>query len=171
MFYVKTLGAALGVTLLTATGAFAQETYELYGQESGWNVFANKTTGGCFIESPDNNGYVVQMGIRTAGDEMAFVGIFQQGANANMGEGESRNLVVMLDDRPYIITANSSEGRLPDGYSGGYTFTNDPGFIEDVSQRYKMKVFTSPADSFEIDLAGSKDAIKMVRECYAAQNG
>jgi len=169
MFTTKTFACGVALAAITATATFA-ETYDRYGAVDSWTVFANTETKGCFIESENNNGNVVQMGIRDAGDTVGFIGVFNKGESV-LSKGEKREMLVELDGDPFTIIAHSSEDRVSDGYTGGYMFANNPDFIRDISEKNVMKVHTSDSTSFEIDLTGTKKALEMARECYASQNG
>jgi hypothetical protein len=62
-------------------------------------------------------------------------------------------------------------GNITKGYSGGYVLSDDPQFVTDIAQQYEMVVFPEKEYAFVVNLAGTKKAIEMARECNAKQTG
>ncbi len=46
-----------------------------YGEESGWNIFVDKSRNTCLIERVDENTNVVQMGL-TPDKDFGYMGVF-----------------------------------------------------------------------------------------------
>lgn len=166
---IKKLAMTTASVLLMTTGAFAAEEYANFGEAGGWTVWANKTSGGCFIENRNNNGNAIQMGLRTNKDKVAFIGVWNHN-NTIMEPGEKRDMKLDVDGRPYTFEATANENPVTDGLTGGYMWLNNPDFISDVENGHVMTIHTSADTSFEINLDGTKKSLEMARDCFAAQN-
>ena len=75
---------SVALTCFAATAALAQP-YTAMGSQSGWNIFKNEATGGCFMERETSEGIVLQIGsvltMTGAGDasDYGYLGIYVPG--------------------------------------------------------------------------------------------
>ncbi len=168
MFKSFTIAAATVVAL--AAPSFAADTYEKYGEENGWTIWANTTTKGCFLENRNNNGNVVQMGLTPNKQGLGFVGIWNHNTPI-MEPGETRDMSLDVDGNGYTFVAAANEGTVSEGLTGGYMYVNNPDFVSDVENGQVMTIHTTAENSVEVDLTGTKKGIEMARACYASMNG
>jgi hypothetical protein len=165
---IKTFALAAASAIVMASGALAEE-YAKYGSESGWTIWANKTSGGCFLENRNNNGNTVQMGLRSNKANQAFLGVWNH-AESIMKKGETRDMRLDIDGGVYTFVAKANIGVVSEGLTGAYMYLNNPDFIADIENGNVMTVHTTDSTSFEIDLTGTKKGIARARECFAALN-
>lgn len=162
----KTLAALLTI----ATAGLAQaDTFTLYGEVDGWKVFADETKKSCLIETKDSAENVIQMGL-TADRGVGYLGVFVKG-ETDFEAGDTEAVAILLGENLYVGEATAMKGNLSNGYSGGYILSDDPQFVKDIAQQYTMTVFPEKEYGFSIDLAGTKKAIEMARECNQKQLG
>jgi len=163
----KIAGIATALTL--AAGAVCAESskFENYGSVEGWNVFVDHEKKSCLIESMDEAENVVQMGL-TRDRGVGYLGVFTK-AETTIGKDEKQMVAVLIGENLYIGKATGMRGNITEGYSGGYILSDDPRLVEDIAQQYTMTVFPETTFAFQINLAGTKKAIEMARECNAKQ--
>ncbi|WP_204113257.1 hypothetical protein [Shimia biformata] len=155
--------AVLSLIVVTAQAAAADGHFKLFGQSEGWNVFTDTEKMTCMIESSDDAGNVVQMGL-TQERDVAYVGVFTQ-AETGIKRDSKEAVAILLGDKLYIGEATGMRGNITKGYSGGYVLSDDPQFVEDIQKQYKMVVFPEKEYSFIVDLSGTYKAIEMARDC------
>lgn len=153
------------VLAIAATGAVA-ETFMKYGEVEGWKVFADTEKRSCLIEKIDDAGNVVQMGL-TADRGVGYVGVFTL-AETGIKKDDKAAVAIAIGDNLYIGESTGMRGNITKGYSGGYVLSDDPQFVTDIAQQYKMIVFPEKDWVFEVDLTGTKKAIEMAKECNAS---
>ena len=158
-----TAGAAIIAAGTLATTDARADTFEKFGDVEGWNVFIDNEKMSCLIEKSDDVGNVVQMGL-TTDRAAAYVGVFTN-QKTDIKKGDKEAVAVLLDDQLYVGEATGMRGNITKGYSGGYVLSDDPQFVDDVAQKYTMTVFPEKEYAFVVDLAGTKKAIEMAREC------
>lgn len=134
--------------------------FEKWGEESGWNIFVDKSRNACLIERIDENKNVVQMGL-TADKDFGYVGVFTQ-ADIDF---KDQKVHLRLDDKAYVGEATAAPANLARGYKGGYILANNPNFVDDIMKRYNMIVMPEDANAFEVSLDGTMKAIEAAREC------
>lgn len=166
MFKSTMTVAAVAFTALLASSAVAS-TFENYGSVEGWNVFIDHEKKTCLIEAVDSAENVVQMGV-TKDRSVGYIGIFTKGETA-IKRDEKEGVAILIGDNIYVGEATGMRGNITEGYSGGYVTSDNPMFVKDVEQQYEMIVFPETDYSFVVDLAGTKKAIAMGRECNAKQ--
>jgi hypothetical protein len=163
------IALAAGVVALLAGGAaYADQSvlpkdnaeFVKWGEESGWNIFIDKSRNACLIERVDENANVVQMGL-TADKDFGYLGVFTL---ADI-EFEDDKVHLLLDDKPYVGDAYLAPSNLAAGYKGGYILANNPDFVEDVQRRFNMVVMPEHSNSFEVSLDGTLKAIDAARMC------
>lgn len=152
--------------MMLATAAHA-EKFAPYGAVEGWNIYADTEKKSCMIESKDDLGNVVQMGL-TADRGVAYIGVFTQ-AETNIKKGDKEAVVIVLGDKVYAGEATGMRGNITKGYSGGYVLTDDPAVIEAVAQEYVMSVFPEKDYGFVVNLKGTKKAIEAAAKCNQEQ--
>ncbi|WP_299356447.1 hypothetical protein [uncultured Shimia sp.] len=166
MTFTKLAASAALATTLVATGALAEDRYSHFGSVEGWNVFTDHEKKSCFIESKDDFGNVVQMGL-TRDRGVAYIGVFTT-AETDIKKGQKEGVAVVLGDNVYVGEATGMRGNITEGYSGGYVLTDDAGIIEQIQKQREMVVFPEKAYGFIMDLTGTFKAIEMGKECNAA---
>ena len=158
--------AATALTAAIATSAMASDRYAHYGSVEGWNVFTDKEKNTCFIESKDDAGNVVQMGLTREDRSVAYIGVFTS-AETDIKNGQKEAVAVLLGDNLYVGEATGMRGNITEGYSGGYVLTDDPEIVTQIQKQYEMVVFPEKAYGFIVDLTGTFNAIEMGKKCNA----
>lgn len=153
------------VLAFAANGAVA-ETFMKYGEVEGWKVFADTEKVSCLIEKIDEVGNVVQMGL-TEDRGVGYVGVFTL-AETGIKKDDKAAVAIAIGENLYIGESTGMRGNITKGYSGGYVLSDDPQFVTDIAQQYKMIVFPEKDWVFEVDLTGTKKAIEMAKECNAS---
>ncbi|AXI46475.1 hypothetical protein C1J03_10860 [Sulfitobacter sp. SK012] len=166
MLRIKQIATAAIVTAALTTGASA-ETYEKYGEVEGWKVFVDQEKKSCLIEAVDAFENVVQMGL-TADRSIGYLGVFTK-ADTNIKKGDTEGVAILIGENIYLGEVTGMRGNITKGYSGGYVLSDSPMFVKDIEQQYEMVVFPETEYSFVVDLAGTKKAIEMARECNDKQ--
>ncbi|GAB5436388.1 hypothetical protein [Falsiruegeria mediterranea] len=157
---------AAAACVLAATTAQA-EKFEPYGAVEGWNIYADTEKKSCMIESKDDFGNVVQMGL-TADRGVAYIGVFTQ-AETNIKKGDKEAVAIVLGDKIYVGEVTGMRGNITKGYSGGYVLTDDPAVIEAVAKEYVMSVFPEKEYGFVVNLKGTYKAIEAAAKCNQEQ--
>lgn len=159
------------IAIAFSTGMLSAETtkFENFGSVEGWNVFIDHEKKSCLIEAIDEAENVVQMGL-TKDRGVGYLGVFTK-AETSIEKGDKELVAVLLGDNLYVGEVTGMRGNITEGYSGGYILSDDPQLVEDIAQQYTMVVFPETSFAFEINLAGTKKAIEMARECNAQQLG
>ncbi len=163
---IKQIAAATVVIASLATTAGA-ETYEKYGEIEGWKVFIDVEKKSCLIEAVDSAENVIQMGL-TADRSVGYLGVFTK-AKTDIKKGNEEGVGILIGENIYFGVATGMRGNITKGYSGGYVTSDSPMFVKDIEQQYEMIVFPETDYSFVVDLAGTKKAIEMARECNDKQ--
>jgi hypothetical protein len=101
---------------------------------------------------------------------VGYLGVFTK-AETSIEKGDKELVAVLLGDNLYVGEVTGMRGNITEGYSGGYILSDDPQLVEDIAQQYTMVVFPETSFAFEINLAGTKKAIEMARECNKQQLG
>lgn len=159
-----TLGALAFVGLSTAALA---DNFLKYGEVEGWKVYIDQEKKSCLIEAVDSAENVVQMGL-TADRSVGYLGVFTK-AETSVTAGETETVAILIGENMYIGEATGMRGNITAGYSGGYVLSDSPEFVKDIEQQYTMTVFPEKEYAFTVDLAGTKKAIAMARECNTKQ--
>lgn len=166
MFATKLATAAAVLTAALTTAATA-DTYAKYGEIEGWTVYIDAEKKSCLIEAVDSAENVVQMGL-TQDRSVGYLGVFTKG-ETTIRKGEEEAVAILIGENLYVGEATGMRGNITKGYSGGYVTSDNPMFVKDIEQQYEMIVFPDSDFSFIVDLAGTKKAIAMAKECNAAQ--
>ena len=158
-------GAAALVTLIAShAGA---DTFVKYGEIEGWKVFIDQEKKSCMLETVDSAENVVQMGL-TKDRAVGYLGVFTKG-ETEVKSGEAETVAILIGENLYVGQAMGMRGNITKGYSGGYVLSDDPQFAKDIAQQYVMTVFPEKDYGFTVDLAGTKKAMEMARECNEKQ--
>lgn len=160
---IKALGAGL-IVAASATGAMAESKFTHYGSVEGWNVFTDHEKNSCFIETKDDVGNVVQMGLTKEDRSVAYIGVFTT-AETDIKKGQKEAVAVLLGDSVFVGEATGMRGNITEGYTGGYVLTDDPEIVTLIQKEYTMAVFPEKAYGFIVDLKGTYKAIEMGKEC------
>lgn len=157
---VLTVVAAIG-----ATSASAQATR--YAIESGWTVYVNNATLGCFAERVQPDGWVFQLGQPKQGDEFGFLALY---ANEDVGieTNDANRIVFQIDGTNY---EGYSIGNRQAQYDGGVVYTANPAFAEALSDQSDLTMFPGEENQYTVDVSGIGAAIAKTRECIATQSG
>lgn len=163
------LAATTAIPSLT-TSAMAQSAQEVLPlstdeivQERNWKkwaIFRNNTRGHCFGTKSDESG-VLQMGV-TADETMGYVGVF---IKADVPEGESQNVRVLLGEQTFVGEASGPVQHLGDGWHGGYILANNKDFRRAIEANDVMTVFPDMPYSVTIDITGANNAIFEIAKC------
>lgn len=167
MIVSKAALLALALSLLAPPLLADAGKFEGYGSVEGWSVFVDHDKKSCLIEAIDADENVVQMGL-TKDRGVGYLGVFTK-ADIAIEKDQKELVAVLLGENLYIGEATGMRGNITEGYSGGYILSDDPQLVEDIAQQYSMVVFPETSFAFEINLAGTKKAIEMARECNAKQ--
>lgn len=163
---MKRFSLALAVTAFCATNAGA-DTFLKYGEIEGWKVFIDQEKKSCLIEAVDSAENVIQMGL-TDDRSVGYLGVFTK-AETNIQKDAKEAVAILIGENIYIGDATGMRGNITKGYSGGYVLSDDPQFAKDLAQQYEAIVFPEKEYSFVINLAGTKKAMEMARECNEKQ--
>jgi hypothetical protein len=150
---------------MAATAVASDGKFENFGSVEGWNVFIDHEKKSCLIEAIDAEENVVQMGL-TEDRGVGYIGVFTK-AETDIKKGDTQAVAVLIGDNVYVGEATGMRGNITEGYSGGYILSDDPQLVEDVAQQYTMVVFPETTFAFEVNLAGTKKAIELARDCNA----
>ena len=161
------LATAAAVLTVALSSAAAADTYAKYGEVDGWKVYIDAEKKSCLIEAVDSAENVVQMGL-TEDRSVGYLGVFTK-AETSIMKGSKEGVAILIGENLYVGEATGMRGNITKGYSGGYVTSDNPMFVKDIEQQYEMIVFPESDYSFVVDLAGTKKAIAMARECNAAQ--
>lgn len=167
MLLATKIATAAVVISAALTSAAAADTYAKYGEVEGWKVFIDADKKSCLIEAVDSDENVVQMGL-TEDRSVGYLGVFTK-ADTGIKKGSKEGVAILIGENLYLGEATGMRGNITKGYSGGYVTSDNPMFVKDIEQQYEMIVFPESDYSFIVDLAGTKKAIAMARECNAAQ--
>ncbi|MEM1076710.1 MAG: hypothetical protein AAGI36_19805, partial [Pseudomonadota bacterium] len=108
-----------------------------------------------------------QMGL-TEDRGVGYLGVFTKG-ETDIKKGDTEAVVILIGENMYVGEATGMRGNITKGYSGGYVLSDSPQFAEDLAQQYTMTVFPEKEFAFIVDLAGTKKAIALARECNEKQ--
>ncbi len=158
------LAAAAAGIFATSTAA---DSFLKYGAIEGWNVYIDEDKRSCLIEAVDDAENVVQMGL-TEDRSVGYLGVFTKG-ETTVKKGETESVAILIGENLYVGEVMGMRGNITKGYSGGYVVSDDPQFANDIAQQYVMTVFPEKEYAFTIDLAGTKKAMELARECNQAQ--
>ncbi|MEM1353021.1 MAG: hypothetical protein AAGF27_11800 [Pseudomonadota bacterium] len=163
-----TTKTALAALIACGLGSAAwADSFLKYGETEGWSVYIDEEKKSCLIEAVDDAENVVQMGL-TQDRSVGYLGVFTK-AETDVKRGETEAVAILIGDNIYIGEATGMRGNITKGYSGGYVLSDSPQFVKDIEQQYTMTVFPEKEYAFIVDLAGTKKAIEMARECNAKQ--
>lgn len=143
------------------------DTFLKYGEVEDWKVFIDEEKRSCLIEAVDDLENVVQMGL-TEDRSVGYLGVFTKG-ETNIKKGEQEAVAILIGENIYLGEATGMRGNITKGYSGGYVLSDNPQFVKDLEQQFEMVVFPETDYAFSVDLAGTKKAIELARECNAKQ--
>lgn len=160
--------AATAFAVICATSATA-DTFLKYGETEGWNVYIDEDKKSCLIEAVDGAENVVQMGL-TDDRAVGYLGVFTKG-ETTIKKDETETVAILIGENLYVGEVKGMRGNITEGYSGGYVVSDDPQFAKDIAQQYVMTVFPQKEYAFTIDLAGTKKAMELARECNQQQIG
>lgn len=150
------------VVVSAATVGSAQTKF---AEEGGWGVYVNDATLGCFAQKTQEDGYVFQLGQAEKGQDFGFLALY---ANEDVGidDNEVSRVVFTIDGTEY---QGYTIGRRQGEYDGGFVYTNNPSFVEGLSQQSKLTLFPGAENEYVVDTAGIDAAINKTLECIEAQ--
>lgn len=167
------LAATCATVVLTATSAIAKDSvlpgddgFTTWGEAGGWTVFVDNERKSCLIERMDENKNVVQVGL-TKKKEYAYVGVFTK-TDIGLKSGKEK-VFISLDGVLYEGKAHKKTKHLTEGYTGGYILADNPEFIADFANKYKMVVFPEKDFAFVVNLDGTKKAVEAGIQCNLEQ--
>jgi len=161
----NTVSLAIVSAFMMSSAAMAADEYAKYGDSAPWEIWENVTAKSCFLQDRDNNGNLVQMGLRTNKDKLAFMGVWNHTEDI-MQPGEKRDMMLDVDGKEFTFTAEANKGTVTEGYHGAYMYFNNPDFISALENGNMLTVHVDADTAVKVDLAGSKKAIETGVECY-----
>ena len=176
MTFQRALISSATVALVIAAPAMASKTlyrggeaYSLFDTESGWEVWANETTGGCFLQDRENYGNLVQMGLRTDDTDSTFIGVWNDETEI-LAPGEEIDVTLKVDGTSYPFVAKANMAPVSEGHHGAYIWVDNQDFISDVYAGTQMQVNVADSVDFIVDLEGTRKALDRAADCYAMLN-
>lgn len=159
---------------LMGTVASAQP-FQFKSSQSGWNIFVNEATQGCFMERESAQGIVMQVGTEAAmvgtglDDTFGFLAIYVPGERP-VDVNPTEVVVINIGQNTYFGTAATV---TRDGYYGGVVISKDPTLEYDLRERLKMEILSSSGTQVIVNLAALKigEALGAVRDCQREITG
>lgn len=157
---------ALAVAVLTVPSQ-AAETVTKYGSAAGWNIYVNKSMGpGCVLmrDNPDGETQA-QIGIDATAAPRGYLALYTK-KTTNIAPGKNISVVFDVDGDKYTGVA---KGQEMEGYDGAFVPFNNLDFIYDLAKKKALTITSEGRRTVVVDLTGTDDAFKALRECQAAQ--
>ena len=158
------IGAALSIAVLTATGAWAQT--ETYGKEAGWEILVKKEMGpGCLVTKSNADGTQIQMGIDATGEKRGYMAIYTK-ADANVAAGEKVSVLFDVDGQQF---SGEAKGQQLGEFQGAFVWVNSPEFIYDLAEKQTLRITPQGGNPILVHLDGTHAAFAKLRACQDAQ--
>ncbi len=157
--------AALAAAVLTLpVEAFADTKY---GEAAGWDIFVSDQMGpGCLLARDDPGGLAqVQIGIDATAAPQGYLAVYSKKPQ-DVTAGEK--LAVMFDVDGQKFSGVAKEQQM-DGFDGAFVPFDNLDFIYDLAKKKALTISAQGRDTLVVNLTGTDDAFKKLRECQAAQ--
>jgi hypothetical protein len=155
---------ALAAAILTVP---CQAADNKYGSAAGWDIFVNSQMGpGCFIRrvNPDGDAQVL-IGIDATAAPAGYLAVYSKKPQKITG-GEKLSVVFDVDGQKYTGVAKGQELK---GFDGAFVRFNNLDFIYDLAKKKALTITAQGRKTVVVNLTGTDDAFKALRECQAAQ--
>ena len=156
--------AALATAVLTVP---CQAADTKYGEAAGWDIFVSDQMGpGCLLARDDPNGAAqVQIGIDATAAPQGYLAIYSK-KPTDVTAGEKIAVIFDIDGEKYSGVA---KGQDMDGFDGAFVPFNNLDFIYDLAKKKALTITAPGRRTLVVNLKGTDDAFKALRECQAAQ--
>ena len=171
------LSLVAAIASLSLISPALAQTYELYKQEGGWNVFHNTTTNGCFMERVTDDGFVLQIGslqsmVSGEGETVGgFMAVYAPG-DPPASAGGDPDLALRLGPNVYMAKAHSVQRE--DRWGGYFVSDGDADLASDLINRREMEIFTSNGSLVKIDINRTgfamDEAVRATQVCQDKYN-
>jgi len=149
------------LTFCVLAGTAQAKENQDYSKSGDWQIKVNPNNGnGCFMEKSFERASLIQVGI-VPDKGGAFFATYKADLS-NYVEGEVSQLLFDFGDSRF---QGEIVGATFDGLTGGYAFFDNPEFALEFGRRLSVILIDENGDTKTIDLAGSKLAIEVVKEC------
>ncbi len=157
--------AALAAAVLTLPVEASADNK--YGSAAGWDIFVSDQMGpGCLLarDNPDGNAQV-QIGIDATAAPRGYLALYSKKPRP-ITAGEKIAVTFDVDGQKY---SGEAKGQQMNGYDGAFVPFNNLDFIYDLAKKKALTISAQGRDTLVVNLTGTDDAFKKLRECQAAQ--
>ncbi len=163
MFRHLTTIAIIGIAV--GTSANSQETVD-WGKVGEWTILVDPGTGnGCLMEKKFDDGTLIQFG-EVPVDNGGFFAAY----NPDWTDIEDGVQGTVKFEFPTIRFIGDVVGVAKDGRFGGYAFFDNPNVSSEIARNNDMTIIGELGRNIEVNLKGTSNAIKAVKECQAEQS-
>jgi len=138
-----------------------------YGAAAGWNIYVDDSMGpGCVLMKDNPDGETqAQIGIDATTAPRGYLALYTK-TPTKITPGEKISVDFDVDGQKFT---GEAKGQQMQGYEGAFVPFNNLDFIYDLAKKKKLTITAKGRKTVEIDLTGTNDAFKALRECQAAQ--
>jgi hypothetical protein len=155
---------ALAVAVLTVP---CEAAVTKYGSAAGWDVYVDDSMGpGCVIMR-DNPGdeTQAQIGIDATAALRGYLALYTK-KPTKITAGETLSVEFDVDGQKFTGVA---KGQQMQGYDGAFVPFDNLDFIYDLAKKKALTITSKGHKTVVVNLTGTDDAFKALRECQAAQ--
>jgi hypothetical protein len=155
---------ALAVAVLTVP---CEAAVTKYGSAAGWDIYVDDSMGpGCVImrDNPDGETQA-QIGIDATAALRGYLALYSK-KPTKITAGEKISVVFDVDGQKYTGVA---KGQQMQGYDGAFVPFDNLDFIYDLAKKKALTITSKGHKTVVVNLTGTDDAFKALRECQAAQ--
>jgi hypothetical protein len=155
---------ALAVAVLTVP---CEAAVTKYGSAAGWDIYVDDSMGpGCVImrDNPDGETQA-QIGIDATAAPRGYLALYSK-KPTKITAGEKISVVFDVDGQKYTGVA---KGQQMQGYDGAFVPFDNLDFIYDLAKKKALTITSKGHKTVVVNLTGTDDAFKALRECQAAQ--
>jgi hypothetical protein len=155
---------ALAVAVLTIP---CEAAVTKYGSAAGWDIYVDDSMGpGCVImrDNPDGDTQA-QIGIDATAAPRGYLALYTK-KPTKITAGETLSVVFDVDGQKYTGVA---KGQQMQGYDGAFVPFDNLDFIYDLAKKKALTITAEGRKTVVVNLTGTDDAFKALRECQAAQ--
>ncbi len=156
--------AALAVAVLTVP---CEAAVTKYGSAAGWDIYVDDSMGpGCVImrDNPDGETQA-QIGIDATAAPRGYLALYTK-KPTKITAGETLSVEFDVDGQKYTGVA---KGQQMQGYGGAFVPFDNLDFIYDLAKKKALTITSKGYKTVVVNLTGTDDAFKALRECQAAQ--
>jgi hypothetical protein len=155
---------ALAVAVLTVP---CEAAVTKYGSAAGWDIYVDDSMGpGCVIMR-DNPGdeTQAQIGIDATAALRGYLALYTK-KPTKITAGETLSVEFDVDGQKFTGVA---KGQQMQGYDGAFVPFDNLDFIYDLAKKKALTITSKGHKTVVVNLTGTDDAFKALRECQAAQ--